>query len=114
MRIEWLGDVVIGPQVKPLDAVAHLGLDRDHDHRHRRNLAQQAQRLEAVHLRHGNIHDHQVGQILTHAIERGEAVRGLDHLETLQLQVHPLQAADARLVINDQNAQFLTAGSRHG
>jgi hypothetical protein len=42
-RAERLGDVVVGAQVKPLDAVVLVGAHREHDHRRVANFADAAQ-----------------------------------------------------------------------
>src|SRR4030095_6094978 len=62
--LEGLGDEVVGAERGGPDAVGVAGARGEHDHgqpRRRRRLAETAQGLEAVGLRHDHVQDDQVG-----------------------------------------------------
>ena len=64
-RAEGLGDVVVGAELQPDDAVRLLGLGGEHDHRHgggRRIGAHRPAHVEAVHARQHHVEDHQIGR----------------------------------------------------
>ncbi len=59
-------------------------------------------RLDAVHPRHPDVHQHHIGLQRPHLVERLEAVTGLSHHReiTLRLQDHPEAGAQQRLVVD--------------
>ena len=64
-------------------------------------------RLEAAHVRHENIDDHQIER---HAFERpqpGLAAVGDDHLKILTLKIELDGLADHRIVVNDENMRHV-------
>jgi hypothetical protein len=80
--VDRLGDEIVGPD---LDALHALGLRvaRGHqDHRQQRGRrvgAQPAHQLVAVHTRHQDVRDHEVGALVAHRVQGGFAVeRHLD------------------------------------
>ena len=61
---ERLGDVVVGARVERFDLRALLALHRQHDDRHARHLADAPAQLDAVHVRHVQIGDDELGRPL--------------------------------------------------
>ena len=71
-------------------------------------------RLEPVHRRHPDVHQHDVGPAATHGLDRLRAVRRLgdDAQVGLGLEDHPEAGAHERLVVGDEDVDA-HAGDRH-
>jgi hypothetical protein len=108
---EGLGDVVVGAAVQRLDLLRLAGADRQHDHRHRRQLADPAQHLLAVDVGQAEVEDHQVGPVLHHPLQALGAACRLDRDVAVGGQADLQEAADLRLVVDDQDAR--RGGIRH-
>jgi hypothetical protein len=82
-----------------LEAAVH------HDAGAGRRLEQPGQRLEAVHHRHRDVEEHQVGSVLAGQLDRLDAVRGLsDHAELAgKAQPGPHQRAHVVGVVHDHD-----------
>jgi hypothetical protein len=72
--------------------------------RQRRVGSRCATQREAVHLRHQNVGDDQVGRLLARACEGIEAVAGLGHRMALRLQQRAQPRAALRFIVDDQDA----------
>ena len=103
-RAKRLGDIIIRAQLQPTHAVIFIPARGQHDYRHIRCFAQQPQRLEAIHLWHHHIKNHQVRHHFTHLVQRILAVISLVHREAFQIKIHADEADHALLVIHYQNA----------
>ncbi len=78
--VDGLGQIFVGPRLEPRDDVPRVGFRRDEDDRHerkRRIVLQQAADVEAVHLRHHDVEQHEVRNEGPRCGERLLAVRRL-------------------------------------
>jgi hypothetical protein len=103
---EGLGDVVVGSELQASNAVILLALGRKHNHRDARDLADQAQRLEAVEVRHHHVEQDQIGQAVAQLLQRSCAGGRFEDLKTVVFEVEPDEVDDARLVVDNQDAAF--------
>jgi hypothetical protein len=71
---ERLPDEVVGAHLEAEQFVDLLVLGGEEDHRHVGLLAQAAQQLHAVHARHLDVEDGEVGRVLRQPVERRGAV----------------------------------------
>ena len=104
---ERLGDVVVGAHLEAEQLVDLLVLGGEEDHRHVGLLAQAAQQLHAVHARHLDVEDRQVGGLLAQRLEGGGAVAIGAHLVALRLQRHAERGEDVALVVDQSDRAFL-------
>src|SRR5271165_2216247 len=102
---ERLGDVVIGSGIQRLDLAALLAANREHDDRDLRNFAELAAQLDAVHVRHSEVGDHQVGDEVLHDFERGFTVVGHANLIALGAEAGAQDPRNLRLVVDNQYVQ---------
>ena len=108
-QAEWLGDVVVGADVEPGDAVAFARARRQHDDRNVRGVwarAQDSADFETAQHRQVQIQQDQIGLALRDDAQRG--VAGLDdlHLDAADLFQCVLdQSGDVLLVLDDQHAR---------
>jgi hypothetical protein len=105
--VHRLGDEVVGADLDALDALG-LRIGRGHqDHRQQRGggaRAQAAHELVAVHARHQDVGDHQVGALGAHDVERRHGVeRHLDLIAEVAQQAGHHFGVGA-LVVDDQDA----------
>ena len=113
--VEGLGDVVVRPELEgphrdPLVAVRR----HEHEEGARMPRAHLLQELHAVHRRHAEVGDHQVGLL---ALQRAERCRGVlhrPHLVPLLLQELGEGEADRALVVHHQDPHRATAAGRSG
>lgn len=110
---EGLGDVVVGATVQRLHLLGLAGADREHDHRHRRQLADPAQHLLAVDVGQAEVEDHQVGPVLHHPLQPLGAAGRLDRGIAVGGQADLEEAADLRLVVDDQDTRRDLGRVRH-
>src|SRR5206468_3048277 len=104
-RAERLGQVVVGPDLEPVDLVG-LGRPRgQHQDRHRRVHPHAPHDLEPVQLRHHQVEDHQVGNVGHRLGERVLAVTGGYDLVALPLEQEGNQVTDVLVVVCDQYAR---------
>ena len=108
MRIEGLGEVVVGTHPKasdPLGIGALGGGDQD------RYVAVLAQRLEhglAPHSWEHQVEDNKIGAVRLVGRQRRAAVAHIGHSVALALQVQTQQRAKARFVLDHQDVRRLT------
>ena len=100
VRVEGLGDVVVGAQLQPQNGIQLTAASRDEDHRRVGLLLEQPQRVQAVHAGQAHVQQDQVrpialgeGQGILGAAGRTGPVAGLLQLQT---QAAPHQ----RVVVN--------------
>ena len=85
---EWLGDVVVGADLEPDDAVDLVALGREDDHRGRHALASQdAEDLDAAHARQHHIEQDEVEPLVAGGLQRRLTVRGGGNLVPLPSQI---------------------------
>ncbi len=102
---ERLADEVVGAHAQAQHLVDLLVLRGQEDHRELLCLADAVQELHAVHARHLDIEDAEVGRRLVEPLERGRAVGiGLD-LESLGFEQHRHGGEDVAVVV-DQGDVF--------
>src|SRR6476659_2589139 len=70
VRMEGLGDVVVGPEIEALGLVGGRPLRGQQDHRHGTALAQLAHDLDAVEVGHHDVEEDDVGTDLLRLLER--------------------------------------------
>ena len=104
-RVEGLGQVVVGADLEADDAVDVLDLGGEHDDRRRVvGRAQAAADRQAVFAgQHQVEHDQVDGLARQHAVQR-LGVFGQQDLEAFLRQVAAQQVADARIVVDDDDA----------
>ena len=103
LELVRLGDVVHGADGEAVHGDLDVGDGGDH---HDRGVGQAradlSQQLEAVHLRHAQVAQHERDGVLLELLERLDAVRRLDALKAVvSHQVHQ-HLAQARLVVDDE------------
>ena len=103
---ERLGDVVVGAGVEALHQRLGLGLRGDEDDRCE-PLAVAAldalARLEAVHPRHHDVEEHQIGLLRLERLDRVDSVRRLEDLVALRLELHPDGFHVRRVVVDNED-----------
>ncbi len=104
---EGLGDVVVGPHLKAEQFVDLLVLGGEEDDRHVGLLAHAAQKLHAVHARHFDIEDSEIGRIFGQGLERGGAIAIGPHFVAFGLERHPERGQDVSLVIDQRDRALL-------
>ena len=102
-RAEWLGHVVVSPQLQADQRVRFVVAGRQHDDRHGGIAAQLPRHVEAVETRQTKVEDHQVGAVGARAHERLGAVAGAPHREPGPLQVIADELRDPGLVVDDED-----------
>src|SRR6185369_744008 len=101
--VERLGDEVIGAGTHRAYGLGHVAVGGDHDDQRRSALALQAvEHREAVHARHFEVQQQQVGTI--GQPQRFHAVEHMIDLMPELLQPVPQHAADAGIVVRDEDA----------
>ncbi len=79
-----------------------LAVGAQQHHRRHAFLGEHLGRLDAVHVRHLDVHDHDIRSQLTGLVDRTAAIRHLaDHQVTQVSQHLPQIHADQRLVVRD-------------
>ena len=114
--LEWLGDVVVGTELDSADRGVD-GAEAGHDDDEGRglDLADLAQQIQAVEIRHLHVRDHDVDATFLHALDPIPAARsGFDHEAlVLELLLHPL--AHVGVVVDHQDRGGGPPGhGRHG
>jgi hypothetical protein len=115
VRVERLGQVIVGAHLDALDDAVGVVERGDQDHRqvHESRIgvgAQVLQQLEAVHLRHHDVEQHQVVRRGLEHRQRIAAVdRGLDRV-ALALQAAREHVAVHFVVVHDEHARRVGAG----
>src|SRR5439155_1630422 len=105
VRVERLLEEIVGAELGRFDGGLDGAVARDHhDLRARVELAQLAQRLEAVHALHLDVEQHEVGPELGVEAQRLGAGGARAHFEVLVLEQLGQRLTDALLVVHDQHA----------
>ena len=108
---ERLGDVVVGADLEPDDAVDLVALRRQDDHRGRHPLASQdAEDLDAAHARQHDVQQDEVEALAAGGLERRLAVGGGRHLVALSRQVEGQRLAQGRVVLDEEEAASHRSG----
>ena len=108
---ERLGDVVVGAR---LEAAHLLQLGRpggQHRHRHVGKVADALERLPTIQLGHRDVQEDGVRRRRVERPQRILAVGGLGHLVALTLQELANEAADVRVVVDNEHVRTCHAGS---
>ncbi len=119
MRSAWpspLGPLVsaVGAHAQAQHLVDLLVLGGEEDHRELVRLADAVQELHAVHARHLDVEDAEIGRCLGEALQRrGAVVVGLD-LEALGLEQHRHRGEDVAVVVDKGNVFAHGLASPHG
>jgi len=100
-RRAGLRHVVVGAELEADDAVHVVAARGEHDHRHAARLADAAQRLDAVHLRHHHV-EHHDGEVGREPRRRLAVVHG-GHREALALEVFLEHAGELDVVVGEQD-----------
>jgi hypothetical protein len=100
---ERLVDVVVGPEVEAEDLVDLVVLGGQHDHRDLGGLAQAAQHFHAVHARHLDVQDHQVGRLALDRVESRRAVVISLHHVAVAFQRQRNRSDDVLVVVDESN-----------
>ena len=106
-RLPRLGDVVVGPALEPDNLVLLGGLGGEHDDGQvagGQRLAQPPARLVAIHLRHHDVEQHDVGRLRGGERHRLLAVAGLGDLEARGFQLDPQDFPKVGLVLGHQDS----------
>ena len=114
---DGLADEVVGAALERVELVALLGLGRDHDDE-RVDLLAGADPLHqplAVHPRHAQVRDHQVGGALAHPRHRLDPVGGRLHLDVLDRgDGVPDHLEGDGIVVDDQDGPYGLGLDRRG
>jgi transcription elongation factor GreA len=102
-RAERFADVVVGAKLQTDDTVDFVAPGGQHDDRWSALLAQLATDLKAIDAGQHQVEDHKGHTFVASQAESRLPVGGFEDRISLALQVRRDQAADVRLVINDQN-----------
>ena len=104
--MERLDDVVVGAGAKALDALLDVRLGGEHDDRDLAPVLGSPDLLRrgiAVELRHGDVHEDDVGPDAGRHLDARLAVRGDVHLVPLLLEGEDEDALDVQIVVDDQD-----------
>jgi hypothetical protein len=103
-QVERLGNVVVGTDLEPDDAVDHFVGAGDHDDPDLVALAQEAREREAVLVGETNVEQHHRGRRPLHLGAHRLAAVGQRHLVAVRGQVLGQQITDLGVVVDDQDA----------
>jgi hypothetical protein len=109
LDVEGLGDVIVGAQLQPGDAVAALvplGEEQDGDVTGAQVSAQAAAHLVAVDVREDDVQEDQVGELLPRSLQRLLAPRSRLDLVVQGGEVGLQQVGDVGIIFHDQNPPF--------
>jgi hypothetical protein len=104
---KWLGDVVVRAELHPGADVRAIGPGGDEDERQVRRVGiapEHAQHLEAVHLRHGDVAEHEIERGRPRLGDPAPTVRGRHAFEALRVQKVQHVGADGGIVLDHQDA----------
>src|SRR5882672_1119007 len=102
-RRAGLRHVVVGAELEPDDAVDVVAARGEHDHRHAARLADQAQRLDAVDLRHHHVEHHDLVAAREREARRRLAVVHGGDAEAFALEIFPEHAGELDVVVGQQD-----------
>ncbi len=111
--VDRLGQILVGAGVEPGDHVRAVGFGGDQNDGHERQLRiglEPAAHLDAVELRHHDVEQDEVGQMLRGGGERLLAVGGLQQLIALRREPRHQDVAVGLVVVDDQNARRVVHG----
>ena len=101
---EGLGDVVIRTRIQGRYFLPLRFPDRQHQDGRVRDAPHLARQLNAVHLRHAQVGNHQVGRRLLKKRKRLQSIVRYLHLVAARLQGGPQHTRDLPLIVHYQNA----------
>ncbi len=100
---ERLDQIVGGAQTQRLHGIAHNTGTRDHDDRQvDLALTDLADQFQAVHLRHAQVADHEVGLLGFEELHTLRPIGGLQHTETTVIQIGSQAGSNHIVVVYDQ------------
>ena len=106
-RLERLGHVVDRAGFETLEAIGEVGERRQHHHRRQSiagQLAEAARQLEAVHARHVDVGDEEIGHVLLRHAQRRQAVAG-EHHAIFGCEQRADGVGEARIVLRDEDGR---------
>ncbi len=104
IRVDGLGDEVVGSLLHRLDRRFHGAMGGDDDDRNAdRFLAQRAKHLDPAHLGHSQVQQHQVRHVAPDCRQSLLAVAGRGHVACQWTKPGLEEPARGRVVINDQH-----------
>ena len=106
--VDRLGEIFVGAGFEPGDDVLGVGLGRAQDdrrERHRRIVLDPLADLDAVDLRHHDVEQDQVGQMLLGGGERLFAVGGLLEVVAVRAEPREQDVAVGLVVVDDQDTR---------
>ena len=107
LALERLLDEIKGAELGRFDRGVDVGVAGDHhDGRDLDEMPQLLQHFEAVHARHLDVEEHEVGRFALDQLDAFLARRRQHHVVAVVLERHLQRVADRRLVIDDQDAWF--------
>ncbi len=109
LRAEGLGDVVVGAELQPDDAVHLVGAGGDHDHGQVGEpvvVADVTADFEPVHAGQHAVEDDEVGAVRMHPRQRVGAVADGVHVVVGTFEVVPQEVSDVRVVLDDEDLLF--------
>jgi hypothetical protein len=104
-RLERLGQVVVGTQLQPDDAVHHLAARGEHHDRDVALGANRAAQREAVLLGQHHVEDRRVEALLPQQRQSRAGTQGLDQREAEALDVGGQRLAERLVVVDQQDAR---------
>ena len=110
--LEGLGDVIVGAELhRPNGRVDGAEARHDDDERRGDDLANLAQEIETVEIRHFHVRNHKVDATLLHPFDPGATACGGFHEEPFVFEIlfHPL--AHSRVVVDHQDRGWWPLGS---
>ena len=104
---ERLGDIVVGAHLEAEQFVDLFVLGGQEDDRHRRLLAHATQKLHAVHARHLDIEDAEIGRVFGQGFERRDAIAVGPDLVAFGFERQAQGRQDVALVVDQSDRAFL-------
>ena len=114
LLVDRLGQIFVGPGIKPFDYVARFGLGRhqnDRRERQRRVRLDPPADFDAVELRHHDVEQNEVRPMLARDRQRLLAVARMQHLIAVRLQPRRQNIAIGLVVVGDQDAGGVVHGA---
>ena len=100
---EGLGHVIVRAQFQADDFIGFLDSGGQHDHRRAALFAKVAHEFEAVHLRHHDVQQHQIGLLVAGDKQRLAPVVGGDGAKAIFAEIIGDHALHTDFVIDDQD-----------
>jgi PHP domain len=107
-EVEGFDEVVVSPQLEPLDAIADLVAGAEDDDSPRAVTGQRATEIPTVDARHHQVEDDEMWLEVVNHSETGVPVGGGANVEALVAETERDEVGDALLVIDDEDAGRLS------